>query len=73
MSRTSGREGRQAGPPTTERLVLRREPYEMNRRPGDLLDEVIDDRDAASAVRAARRGLFDAWTALCIPPDDEED
>ena len=59
------------------------ERIELRRAAHDLKDEVIDlfyklDRlegfeDAAAAVRRARLALFEAWTILCFPPDEDDD
>ncbi len=57
-----------------ERVTLRRQTHAVNESLVDLawnLDTV--DQDAARAVRQARAMLFEAWTMLCKPPEDEDD
>ncbi len=56
------------------RTVLRRETHDINAALAALVDrlDAVDD-DAASAVRRARSALFEAWTILCVPPDDHDD
>ena len=40
----------------------------------DLLIRVSPvDADAAAALIRARSALFEAWTILCAPPQDEDD
>ena len=56
------------------RNALRREAYELKEdlaRFVDKLDSV--DSEASLAVNRARLLLFETWTILCVPPDDEED
>lgn len=57
-----------------ERVGLRRETYDLNERLVDLMTRVRSiDPAAAAAIQAARSALFEAWTILCVPPDDDED
>ena len=56
------------------RLALRRRTHDVNDDLFTLVDELSAiDEDAARAVQRARLALFEAWTILCVPPDDEED
>ncbi|TVV76616.1 hypothetical protein [Sphingomonas solaris] len=60
--------------PDSSRLTLRRRTHAVNDDLAELLDSLDDfDKAAARAVRQARTALFEAWTILCVPPDDEED
>ena len=56
------------------RIVLRRETHDFNAGLA-VLAERLDavDGAAACAVKRARSALFEAWTILCAPPDDEDD
>jgi len=57
-----------------ERIALRREAYDPKGQVIGLLIRVsAADADAKAALVRARSALFDAWTILCSPPDDEED
>jgi hypothetical protein len=56
------------------RAALRRESYDLKEaltRFAGKLDRV--DSEAARAVNRARSALFETWTILCVPPDDEDD
>jgi len=56
------------------RAMLRRETHDHNDALAGLafrLDAV--DPAAARAVRQARASLFEAWTILCVPPEDDDD
>jgi hypothetical protein len=56
------------------RIVLRRETYDVNEALVDLIIRLTPvDASAANAVKKARSALFEAWTILCTPPDDEDD
>ena len=58
----------------TIRASLRREAYELKEelfRFADKLEGV--DAEAARTVIRARLALFETWTILCTPPDDEDD
>ena len=56
------------------RIALRRETHDFNAALADLAERLdAVDGTAASAVNRARSALFEAWTILCVPPDDEED
>ncbi len=56
------------------RAALRREAYDLKEElwhfSGKL--EGVDD-EAAGTVHRARLALFETWTILCTPPDDEDD
>ncbi|AIT79820.1 hypothetical protein [Novosphingobium pentaromativorans] len=57
-----------------ERMALRREVHALNDGIGEIARRIAAiDKEAASAVNDARRHLFDAWTYLCIPPEDDDD
>ena len=57
-----------------QRVALRRETHDLNDSLADLLDRVEPvDEDAALCVRRARMALFEAWTMLCTPPEEDED
>lgn len=56
------------------RAVLRRQAYELNTSCLILLNKVKQvDPAAAEAIEGARFALFDAWTMLCRPPEEDED
>jgi hypothetical protein len=57
-----------------ERIALRREAYDLKEQTIDLLIRVMPaNSDAAAALVRARSALFDAWTILCLPPEDDDD
>jgi len=57
-----------------QRVALRRETYDINEALSDLLARLSPhDAQTAQAVRKARSALFEAWTILCMPPDDHDD
>jgi hypothetical protein len=57
-----------------QRIALRRETHDFNAGLAELADKLdAVDGAAASAVKLARSALFEAWTILCVPPDDEDD
>ena len=57
-----------------ERIALRRQTHDINATLVALADQLDSvDQDAACAVRKARAALFEAWTMLCKPPEDEDD
>lgn len=56
------------------RIALRRETYDLKEATLALAMRLRgDDAGAASALERAHMALFDAWTMLCVPPDDDED
>ena len=56
------------------RLALRRETYDANEALVDLIIRLTPhDPSAAAAIKKARSCLFEAWTILCVPPDDHDD
>lgn len=56
-----------------DRTSLRRETYAMNESLVSLVVRLTPlDPAAASAVKRARSALFEAWTVLCVPPDDDD-
>ena len=56
------------------RVELRRQTHDLNQALADLLAALApEDPSAADAVRQARMALFDAWTILCTPPEDDDD
>ena len=58
----------------SERVGLRREAYDLKERAVNLLIRVTPvDADAAAALIRARSALFEAWTILCAPPEDDDD
>jgi len=58
----------------SHRIALRRETHDINAKLAGLVDKLASvDPDAERAVKKARLALFEAWTALCAPPDDEDD
>jgi len=58
----------------TERVELRRETYDLNEQLVGLLVRLMPaDKDAAAAVTCARSAMFEAWTILCTPPEDDDD
>jgi len=60
--------------PDQTRMALRREVHDLNQALVDILIKLPEvDTNAASAVHSARMALFDAWTILCTPPEDEDD
>ena len=58
----------------SERVRLRREAYDLKEQAEELLIRVSPvDADAAAALIRARSALFEAWTILCAPPQDDDD
>ncbi len=58
----------------SERVALRREAYDLKEQAVELLIRVSPvDADAAAALIRARSALFEAWTILCAPPQDDDD
>ena len=56
------------------RVALRRETHDLNDALEDLLRRLTDSgEEAAGCVKRARASLFEAWTLLCTPPEEEED
>lgn len=56
------------------RVALRRETYDANEALVDLIIRLTPhDPAAARAIKQARSCLFEAWTILCVPPDDHDD
>ena len=56
------------------RMSLRRAAYDAKEALVDLVVRLTPvDPGAARAVRQARSALFEAWTILCMPPDDGDD
>lgn len=56
------------------RIALRRQAYDLKEQTIDLLIRVTPaDTEAAAALVRARAALFDAWTILCSPPEDDDD
>lgn len=59
---------------TDDRSTLRRETYDLKDACIFLANKVQPlDAEAAQALQRARHALFDAWTMLCRPPEEEED
>ena len=58
----------------TIRAALRREAYDLKEELWRFAakNEGVDD-EAAGTVHRARLTLFETWTILCTPPDDEDD
>ncbi len=55
-------------------IALRRETYDLKENILAFAIKLRDfDADAVSAVERAHMALFEAWTILCMPPDDDED
>ncbi|KMS51651.1 hypothetical protein V474_03205 [Novosphingobium barchaimii LL02] len=60
--------------PDTARIELRRATHDFNESLVDLVVRLTPvDGDAAAAVKRARSALFEAWTILCSPPEDDDD
>ena len=58
----------------SERVGQRREAYDLKEQAVELLIRVSPvDADAAAALIRARSALFEAWTILCAPPQDDDD
>ena len=58
----------------SERVSLRREAYDLKEQAVELLIRVSPvDAEAAAALIRARSALFEAWTILCAPPEDDDD
>lgn len=58
----------------SERVALRRETHDLNEQLIQLLVRLTPaDPGAAAAVTRARSALFEAWTILCMPPEDDDD
>lgn len=57
-----------------QREILRRATRDLNGQVMDLFDKLDGfDADAADAIRRARSALFEAWTILCTPPEEEDE
>ena len=57
-----------------QRDSLRRATRDLNSHAMDLFNKLDGfDNDAADAMRRARSALFEAWTILCSPPEEEDD
>jgi len=58
----------------TIRARFRREAYDVKELLFDFADRLETvDGEAARTVHRVRLAQFEAWTILCVPPDDEED
>ncbi len=58
----------------SERAGLRRETYDLNERLVALVTRLgAADPAAAASLTCARSALFEAWTILCVPPEDDDD
>ena len=58
----------------SERVELRRDAYDLKEQLiGMLVRLAPADKDAAAAVTRARSAMFEAWTILCVPPEDDDD
>jgi hypothetical protein len=58
----------------TIRASFRREAYEIKEQLFEFAERLEGvDPDAARTVHRARLALFETWTIMCVPPDDEED
>lgn len=58
---------------TNHRALLRREAYELKDACIYLADRAKPvDAEAADAIQRARYALFEAWTILCNPPEEED-
>jgi len=56
------------------RSNLRRQAYDLKDACIFLSSKVRSvDAEAAEAIQRARYALFEAWTILCNPPEEEED
>jgi hypothetical protein len=56
------------------RTSLRREAYELKEQLLRFADKLEDiDEEAARTVSRARLAMFETWTILCAPPEDEDD
>lgn len=57
-----------------ERVELRREAYDLNESLVSLAMRLkFVDPEAEMAVTRARSALFEAWTILCVPAEDDDD
>lgn len=60
--------------PDPTRTALRRAVHDANASLADLLVRLTAvDPEATQSVRNARSALFEAWTILCTPPEDDDD
>lgn len=56
------------------RVALRRETHDLNDNVAVLAAKIQTiDVEAARAIERAYIALFEAWTILCAPPQDDED
>lgn len=56
------------------RSSLRREAYDLKDACIELANRALPVDDlAAAAILRARYALFEAWTILCNPPEEEDD
>lgn len=58
----------------SERIQFRREVHDIKEQLVGLLVKLAPaDADASAAVTRARSAMFEAWTILCMPPEDDDD
>jgi mevalonate pyrophosphate decarboxylase len=58
----------------TIRATLRRETYDLKEALAALAEKLGDiDKTAARTVCRAQSAMFETWTILCAPPEEEED
>jgi hypothetical protein len=56
------------------RVMLRREAYDLKEKVAEFATKLRPlSTDASNAVDKAHAAFFEAWTVLCIPPDDHDD
>jgi hypothetical protein len=56
-----------------ERVAMRREAYELKDALIMLQTRLAKvDPIASAAVGQARSSMFEAWTILCVPPEDDD-
>jgi hypothetical protein len=61
-------------PDEERRVALRRTILDFKEEIHALAGEIEPfASDAAESLRAARSSLFEAWTILCGPPEDDDD
>jgi hypothetical protein len=56
------------------RIVLRREAYDLKEKAAEFAAKLRPvSAEATRAVDRAHAAFFEAWTVLCMPPDDDDD
>ncbi|RYY42898.1 MAG: hypothetical protein EOP59_09045 [Sphingomonadales bacterium] len=60
--------------PDEDRVALRREAHDLKEQIEEFAERVEPvSGEAADVIGRARLALFEAWTILCTPPEEDED